>query len=141
MNAYPFIMFDGRAKAAIEFYQQAVPGFILSSLQLYDKEDPQLEGLVQEAHIKIGTLEFKVIDSPVKHQFGITPAISLFLEIEESETLEKVYEALREKGQTFMELGTYGFSDLYAWVQDEFGLSWQLNLQKDQVAAQAEDQG
>ena len=44
------------------------------------------------------------------------------------EELERLTTALAEGGQTFMPLGSYGFSKRFAWVADRFGVSWQLNL-------------
>ena len=35
---------------------------------------------------------------------------------------------LSEEGQVVMPLDDYGFSKLFAWVADKFGVSWQLNM-------------
>ncbi len=45
-----------------------------------------------------------------------------------SEELDKIWEALSDGGTELMALGEYPFSKRYAWVQDRYGLSWQLML-------------
>ena len=68
------------------------------------------------------------IDSPVKHDFTFTAAISIFVDCESEAELKSAFEKLSKDGKVFMELGDYGFSNQFAWVADRFGVSWQLNL-------------
>jgi predicted 3-demethylubiquinone-9 3-methyltransferase (glyoxalase superfamily) len=39
-----------------------------------------------------------------------------------------LYVKLSENGRAFMPLDNYGFSSKFGWVEDRFGVSWQLNL-------------
>jgi len=66
------------------------------------------------------------IDSPSVHEFTFTPSISLFVDCESVEEIEKLYSALSKDGKEFMPLGEYGFSEKFGWCQDRFGVSWQL---------------
>jgi predicted 3-demethylubiquinone-9 3-methyltransferase (glyoxalase superfamily) len=68
------------------------------------------------------------IDSPVKHGFTFTPAMSLFVACESAEQLEKLVTAFGEEGTFLMPLDNYGFSQRFAWINDRYGVSWQLNL-------------
>jgi predicted 3-demethylubiquinone-9 3-methyltransferase (glyoxalase superfamily) len=68
------------------------------------------------------------IDSPVQHAFTMTPAISLFVDCDSREQLDGLVESLGAGGQALMPPGAYGFSTWFAWIQDRFGVSWQLNL-------------
>jgi predicted 3-demethylubiquinone-9 3-methyltransferase (glyoxalase superfamily) len=52
--------------------------------------------------------------------------MSLFVECESEAELDRLYAALHEKA--LMPLGNYGFSKKFGWVNDRFGVSWQLNL-------------
>jgi predicted 3-demethylubiquinone-9 3-methyltransferase (glyoxalase superfamily) len=72
--------------------------------------------------------EFMAIDGAGPHAFTFTPAISLFVECESVEEIERAYRSLSDGGMALMELGDYGFSKRFGWVQDKFGVSWQLNL-------------
>jgi len=40
-----------------------------------------------------------------------------------------MFSSLSQGGQVLMPLDTYPFSPRYAWVNDRFGVSWQLSLQ------------
>lgn len=68
------------------------------------------------------------IDSPMKHGFTFTPAISLFVQCADEAELNRLYAALADGGAELMPLGNYGFSPKFGWVNDRFGVSWQLNL-------------
>jgi predicted 3-demethylubiquinone-9 3-methyltransferase (glyoxalase superfamily) len=54
--------------------------------------------------------------------------MSLFVDCSDEAQLEHLYAALSEGGQVLMELGDYGFSRRFGWVNDRFGVSWQINL-------------
>lgn len=41
---------------------------------------------------------------------------------------DRLYAALSEKGGALMPLGDYGFSTKFGWVNDRYGVSWQLTL-------------
>ena len=68
------------------------------------------------------------IDSAFDHKFNFTPAISLFVECESKEEQEFAYAALIDGGEALMPIDNYGFSKRFGWVQDKYGVSWQLNL-------------
>jgi len=68
------------------------------------------------------------IDSAVSHNFTFTPSMSLYVQCDSDDEIERVYDALREGGEVLMPLGSYGFSAKFGWVNDPFGVSWQLNL-------------
>ena len=68
--------------------------------------------------------------------FTLNPSISLIVNFDPSQDkdarirLNTVWEKLREGGKILMPLDTYPFSEHYGWVQDKYGLSWQLILTK-----------
>jgi predicted 3-demethylubiquinone-9 3-methyltransferase (glyoxalase superfamily) len=64
----------------------------------------------------------------VSHGFTFTPSLSLFVDCESEADLERIFAALSEGGGVLMPLGNYGFSRRFGWVNDRFGVSWQLNL-------------
>ncbi len=67
-------------------------------------------------------------DSFVKHAFTFTPATSLFVDCASEDDLRRFSTALAAGGAVLMPLDHYGFSRLFTWVNDRFGVSWQLNL-------------
>ena len=67
-------------------------------------------------------------DSPVKHNFSFTPANSIFVECDTAEELDRAFGILSDGGQVLMPVDNYGFSQRFGWLNDQFGVSWQLNL-------------
>ena len=67
-------------------------------------------------------------DSPTKHDFTFTPAISIFVECESEAEQDQAFAQMSADGKVFMPLASYGFSKKFGWVSDRFGVSWQLNL-------------
>jgi predicted 3-demethylubiquinone-9 3-methyltransferase (glyoxalase superfamily) len=61
-------------------------------------------------------------------EFTFTPAISFFVNYETQEEVDALWEKLACEGTVLMELDKYPFSEKFGWVEDKFGVSWQLNL-------------
>ena len=124
----PFLMFQGEAEAAMNFYASLFPDTRITDIQRYGPGAPGKEGSVIRATLSIAGQSVMCIDSPVKHAFTFTPAFSFFIECSSEEELGRLLAALSEQGATLMPRGNYGFSRQFAWVNDRFGVSWQLNL-------------
>lgn len=58
--------------------------------------------------------------------FKFTPAISFLAAYNTKEEIDALWAKLSEGGKVMMELGEYPFSKHYGWLQDKYGLSWQL---------------
>src|SRR5262249_38247846 len=86
------------------------------------------EGSVMKATFSVGGQTVMCIDSPVKHGFTFTPAFSLFVDCDSEDEVRRLATALSDGGGVLMPLGNYGFSRLFTWVSDRYGVSWQLNL-------------
>ena len=124
----PFLMFQGRAEEALNFYCQIIPDSRIIELQRYGPEGPGKEGSVKMARTSIGGLEVMGIDSPVEHAFTFTPSFSLFVTCRSEQEFEAIVAAIGEGGGVLMPPDNYGFSRRFAWLNDRFGVSWQLNL-------------
>ncbi|WP_329380586.1 VOC family protein [Streptomyces sp. NBC_01351] len=123
-----FLMFEGRAEEALTFYISLFDDAEVIDISRYDAEGPGEAGTVKLATFSLAGQQFKCIDSYVTHEFGFTPAVSLFVECESAAELDRLYGALAEQGKELMPVGSYGFSERFGWVNDRFGVSWQLNL-------------
>lgn len=124
----PFLMFEGKAEEAMGFYTSIFPGSEVVEMTRYGPGEMGTEGSVKVARFRLVGREFAAIDSPVQHGFTFTPAFSLFVDFETGEELDAAYARLAEGGRVLMPLGDYGFSARFAWLDDRFGVSWQLNL-------------
>ncbi|MFE5142406.1 VOC family protein [Streptomyces fagopyri] len=123
-----FLMFEGAAEEALTFYTSLFEDAEVLGISRYGADGPGEAGTVQRATFSLAGQQFMCIDSHVEHGFGFTPAMSLFVECDSEAELDRLYGALADKGEELMPLGSYGFSVKFGWVNDRFGVSWQLNL-------------
>lgn len=121
------LMFTGQAEEAMMFYV-ALFGGRVDSIQRYAAGEPAREGSVKRAEFTIAGHRLACIDSPSVHAFTFTPSMSLFVDCADEAELANAYAKLSEGGAALMPLGDYGFSRQFGWVNDRFGVSWQLNL-------------
>ncbi|MBO1001990.1 VOC family protein [Pseudogracilibacillus auburnensis] len=127
----PFLMFqDGKAEEAMNFYTSLIEDSRITEVVRYGPNEAGEEGTVMQATFTLKGQEFMCIDSNVKHQFSFTPSFSIFVTCSTEEELDHVYQKLNEDGQALMPLDNYGFSKKFGWVNDRFGVSWQVNLPK-----------
>ncbi|MHA6692415.1 VOC family protein [Devosia sp. A449] len=125
----PFLTFQGGvAEAAMNFYCSVFPDSRINRITRYAAGMPGPEGTVITAEFTLGGQSFIASDSPVKHQWDFTPAISVFVSCQSAEELDAAFNALAEGGRVYMPIDNYGFSQRFGWVGDRFGVTWQLNL-------------
>lgn len=123
-----FLMFEGKAEEAMNFYTSLFMGSEIKSITRYGANEEGIEGTVKHAIFSLNDQEFMCIDSFVKHEFTFTPSISLFVNCDTEEEVDVLFDKLSQGGAVLMPLATYGFSKKFGWVADKFGVSWQLNL-------------
>lgn len=128
-TAKPFLMFQGGcAQAALDLYFATLPDSRMVRVERYAEGEHGPAGTIKVAMFTICGRELMCSDSPVKHAFTFTAASSTFVEFDSLAELERVFGILSEGGQVLMPLGNYGFSQQFGWLNDKFGVSWQLNL-------------
>lgn len=125
----PHLWFDKEAKEAAEFYTSVFPkSKITSTSVLHDTPS----GDCDVVSFELGGYKFMSISAGPYFKFN--PAISFMVNFDPSrdkkarENLEKIWEGLAQGGKALMELGEYPFSKRYGWIQDKYGVSWQLIL-------------
>jgi len=130
MNTHviPFLMFEGRAEEAMNFYISLLPDSRILSINRYGPGEAGREGSVMQARFQIAGQTVMCIDSPVKHDFTFTPAISLFVDCASESQVDDLFAKLSAGGKVLMPVNNYGFSRRFGWVADRYGVSWQLNL-------------
>lgn len=111
---YPCLWFDGNAKAAAEFYTS------LFSNSKIIAENPT----VVMWEIK-GTTIMGLNGGP---KFKINPSISLFVLCETIEETNALWDKLAEGGTIMMPMDKYPWSERYGWLQDKFGMTWQISV-------------
>lgn len=127
LTVSPFLMFQGDCATALDFYCAVFPDAHVHELERYGPEGPGPEGAIKLARFSIGNQSVLCTDSFVKHPFSFTPSFSFFVQCQTEEQIRSLHGMLKENGAELMPLSSYGFSTLFAWVADRFGVSWQLN--------------
>ncbi len=124
----PFLMFEGRAEEAMDYYMETFEDAEIRYVKKYEADTPEMEGKIMQGVIRIHDQMIMMNDSNVPHEFSFTPSMSFFIECNSQPEIDRYYKKLKKKGAILMPMDDYGFSDSFAWVQDQFGVSWQLNL-------------
>ena len=117
----PHLWFDKEAKEAAEFYTSVFKGSkIINTTTLHNTPS----GTTDIVTIELMGQEFTLISAGPLFKFN--PSVSFLVACETKDEVDKLWERLSEEGTALMELGEYPFSERYGWVQDRYGLSWQV---------------
>ena len=133
----PSLWFDHVAAEAANFYAEVLPGATVTDTQYYPTEgllDFQQEFAGKELTVEFEVQGYRFVAINAGPEFRVNPSVSFMLNFDPSrderarEHLHEVWAALSDGGSELMPLGEYEFSPHYGWIQDRFGVSWQLIL-------------
>ncbi len=117
------------AEQAMNFYVGLFDNSKIVNLKRWGKGAPGKEGTIMQGTFSLNGKLFMCSDSPPIHNWDFTPAVSNYVACEDESEIERLFTKLSENGEVTMPLNNYGFSQKFAWVIDQFGVSWQLNLE------------
>ena len=127
------LWFDTQGEEAAKFYTSIFENSKIGMISRYGKEGREIhgkpEGAAMVVQFWLDGQQFTALNGGP--QFKINPSISFFIYCKTKDEVEHLWEKLSEGGTALMALDKYPFSELYGWVQDQFGLSWQLMLSPD----------
>lgn len=124
------LTFQGNnAEHAMNFYVELFDNAKIIDVKRWGKDGPVEEGRIMQARFELDGNLFMCSDSPAVHDWNFTPAVSNYIECENEGEIERLFTSLSENGTVTMALMNYGFSQKFGWVIDQFGVSWQLNLE------------
>ena len=121
-------MFSGNAEEAMNFYTSLFDQSEIIEINRYGANEIGIEGTVLKGTFLLKGQLFRCTDSSVKHDFSFTPAMSFWVTCDTEEEINQVFENLSQAGKVLMPLDAYSFSQKFGWVEDKYGVSWQLNL-------------
>jgi predicted 3-demethylubiquinone-9 3-methyltransferase (glyoxalase superfamily) len=113
---YPCLWFDGKAKEAAEYYCSVFTDAKIMA-------DTPMVVTFEVSGQKIMCLN----GGP---EFTINPSISFFVMCKTEQEINKIWSSFLEKGSVLMPLDKYEWSEKYGWVQDNYGVNWQVALGK-----------
>lgn len=119
---------DSNAEQAVTFYQSVFPDSKVNLVTYYGKAGQEMhrrpEGSVMAINFELCGQSFQAINGgPV---FKINPAISYFIICETEEETNRLWDALMVNGKEMMPLDKYDWSPRYGWLEDQYGVSWQI---------------
>ncbi len=127
----PHLWFDKEANDAAEFYVSFFPeSRIKNTTTLHNTPS----GSVQMVTLELSGQEFMFLSAGPFFTFN--PSVSFMIACETKEEVTQFWEKLSKDGTVLMELGEYPFSQWYGWVQDRFGVSWQVMFMGSQKIKQ-----
>ena len=113
---FPCLWQNGTGKQAAELYSKAFGDTVIIS-------DNGMVVMIEISGCKVMLLNGGPIFTP-------NPSISLFVTFDNEKSIDAAWQKLSDGGKVMMALDKYPWSDKYGWLEDQFGVSWQLILTK-----------
>lgn len=129
----PYLVMDGNAKEAIQFYEKALDAQVLFSQSFGEMpENPEFplpeeaKDLVSHATIRVGETEMMFSDNfpGQAHQSGTQ--VTICISTDDAEKAHKFFNALKDGGKVEMPIQETFFSPAYGSVIDKFGVFFQI---------------
>jgi len=117
----PHLWFDKEAIEAADFYVSTFPNSKVKSTTVLHNTP---SGSTDIVTFEILGLEFQAISAGPLFKFN--PSVSFHVTCKSIAEVDEIWKKLSQGGQVLMELGAYPFSERYGWLQDKYGLSWQI---------------
>lgn len=127
----PHLWFDKEAKEAAQFYTSVFKNSIIKNTATLHNTP---SGSVDILTIELSGQEFMLISAGPYFKF--TPAVSFLVACETKEEVDDLWGKLSVGGMALMGLDKYPFSERYGWIQDKYGLSWQIMYMGDRPIKQ-----
>ena len=110
----PFLWFDTQAEEAANFYVSIFKNSKIGETRRYEEAGPGPKGSVMTITFQIEGQEFIALNGGPHFKF--TPAISFFVDCQTQAEVDQLWDKLSEGGR----------ADQCGWLQDKFGVSWQI---------------
>lgn len=125
----PFIMLDGNAKEAIDFYESSLGAKVVFKQTFGEGPQPASEeekDRIAHSVLKIGEAELMVSDTLIGQAPQAGNRLNICIISGDAEQSRRLYDALCQDGQADIPLGETFFSPAYGMVTDKFGVTFQV---------------
>ncbi|MCI4324544.1 MAG: VOC family protein [Thermoplasmata archaeon] len=120
----------GKAEEAIRFYVSLFPDSKVEYLERHGEGEQVPAGELRRGAFTLAGQRFMATESEGDARLAFTPAFSLYVSCRSVEELTGLFTSLSNGGKVHMPLRSYRSSQLFAWFDDKYGISWQLELRK-----------
>lgn len=110
----PFLWFDGNAEEAVSFYVSLFDNAKIGHVSRYGEGAPGEAGTVMTVEFELDGQDFVALNGGPHYTF--TPAVSFSIDCKNQTEVDHFWNRLSEGGRT----------DQCGWLQDRYGLSWQV---------------
>jgi predicted 3-demethylubiquinone-9 3-methyltransferase (glyoxalase superfamily) len=122
-NITPHLWFYKEAKEAAAFYASLFPDSKVRKVTtLHDTPS----GDCDLVSFELSGQPFMAISAGPLFKFN--PSVSFHFKCRTKDEVDAIWKKLSEGGTVRIPLGSYPFSERYGWVEDKYGLSWQLSF-------------
>lgn len=129
------LWFDDQAEEAVRFYTSVFSNSSTGETTHYDEASAQASGQplgsVLTMTFAVEGYEFMALNGGPMFKF--TPSISFIVHCGSADKVDGLWAQLSDGGEALMPLDRYPFSERYGWVQDKYGVTWQLILTQGDV--------
>jgi PhnB protein len=130
----PYLTFYGEGKEAAEFYMNLL-GLEQVGMQKYSDANfphpPEAADYLLHCHLKKGDFQIMLADSADKPPENSKHGVTLLIDCDSEEEIERLYDGLRQEGKVLLELQDMFWGAKYGKVKDKFGFAWDLNCEKE----------
>ena len=125
----PHLWFDSQGREAAEFYSSIFPDSGVKHITVL-KNTPSGDS----DSVYFSVMGYEMMSISAGPYFKVNPSISFMVNFdpaqdqEATQRIDEIWEKLVDGGKILMPLGEYPFSKHYGWVEDKYGVSWQLIL-------------
>lgn len=124
----PCVWLDDQAEAAAARYAQVLPGGRTIAVARYpeavDNPGGRPRGSVLTVEVELAGQRLTLLNGGPR--VTLNPSVSLFVQLDDRADATRLFDQLAAGGQVLMPLDQYPWSPCYGWVQDRFGVSWQV---------------
>lgn len=132
----PNLWFDSEAEEAVNFYTSIFNNSGINSVTRYPEVGQEIHqreaGSVMTVNFELEGYQLLALNGGPHFKFN--PSISLFVMCRSEAEINRVWNKLSTGGNVMMPLDSYDWSAGYGWLQDRYGLSWQLMLDDEEYS-------
>jgi predicted 3-demethylubiquinone-9 3-methyltransferase (glyoxalase superfamily) len=119
----PHLWFDKEAREAAKLYTSLIPNSKVRNVKTLHNTP---SGDCDIVSFELSGQPFMAISAGPLFKFN--PSVSFHVKCKTKDEVDAIFGKLSVGGKVLMPLGSYPFSDRYGWLEDKYGLSWQVIL-------------
>ena len=133
MKLFPYLSFNGNCEEALNFYKQACDGEIIQLGRYGEspmKSSEEIKDKIIHARLQFGDVLIMASDVMNNKDINSGDNISLSVECDTNDQLERVFSKMSEGGKITMPLQDQFWGAKFGMLTDKFGIHWMFNCEK-----------